>query len=55
MAYMNLLIRYRADLDDTREAVRRRRERSRRWVQKTLETTKMKAEQKESGRIRTAK
>lgn len=46
MAYMNLLIRYRADLDDTKEEFVRDSKEADDWVQKSLETTKIKAERK---------
>jgi Tfp pilus assembly protein PilF len=44
MAYMNLLIRYRADLLDTPEEYRQAIEVADDWVQKALATKKMKAE-----------
>src|SRR5271168_1818578 len=43
MAYMNLLIREKADLDDTPEEYKADVERADVWVQKALETKKMKA------------
>ncbi len=46
MAYMNLLIRYRADLDDTKEDFVKDSKEADDWVQKSLETTKIKAERK---------
>jgi tetratricopeptide (TPR) repeat protein len=46
MAYMNLLIRYRADLDETPEQYTKDIEEANAWVQKTLATKKMKAERK---------
>jgi tetratricopeptide (TPR) repeat protein len=46
MAYMNLLIRYRADLDDTKEQYQADVKEADQWVQKSLETTKIKAERK---------
>lgn len=46
MAYMNLLIRYRADLDDTKEEFVKDSKEADDWVQKSLETTKIKAERK---------
>jgi len=46
MAYMNLLIRYRADLLDTREEYDAAIKEADQWVQKSLETTKIKAERK---------
>lgn len=47
MSYMNLLIRYRADLDDTKEQYDADIKEANDWVQKSLETTKKKAEQKD--------
>jgi tetratricopeptide (TPR) repeat protein len=44
MAYMNLLIRYRADLLDSPDEYKRAVEEADEWVQKTLETQKKKAE-----------
>jgi tetratricopeptide (TPR) repeat protein len=44
MAYMNLLIRYRADLDDTPEEYKKDVESADDWVQKALATKKIKAE-----------
>jgi hypothetical protein len=44
MAYMNLLIRYRADLLNTPEEYRQAIEVADDWVQKALATKKMKAE-----------
>jgi tetratricopeptide (TPR) repeat protein len=46
MAYMNLLIRYRADLDDTKEQYLADSKESDSWVQKNLETIKKKAARK---------
>jgi len=46
MSYMNLLIRYRADLDDTREQYLADAKESDNWVQKYLETVKKKAAKK---------
>jgi len=46
MAYMNLLIRYRADLDDTRDQYTADAKDADNWVQKALETTKRKAAKK---------
>jgi tetratricopeptide (TPR) repeat protein len=46
MAYMNLLIRYRADLDDTRDQYLADAKEADAWVQKALETTKKKAAKK---------
>ena len=46
MSYMNLLVRYRADLQDTKEAYDADRKEADGWVDKALQTTKMKAERK---------
>jgi Tfp pilus assembly protein PilF len=46
MAYMNLLIRYRADLDDTKEQYQADIKEADSWVQKNLETVKIKAKRK---------
>lgn len=46
MAYMNLLIRYRADLDDSKEQYQTDVKEADGWVQKNLETTKKKAAKK---------
>jgi len=46
MAYMNLLIRYRAILDDTKEQYDADMKEADSWVQKSLETTKKKAKKK---------
>jgi tetratricopeptide (TPR) repeat protein len=46
MAYMNLLLRYRAILDDTKEAYDTDTKQADDWVQKSLETTKKKAKKK---------
>jgi tetratricopeptide (TPR) repeat protein len=46
MAYMNLLIRYRADLDDTKEQYLADAKEADNWVQKDLETVKRKAARK---------
>jgi len=43
MAYMNLLFRQRADLQDTAEAYKRDTEAADGWIEKTLETKKIKA------------
>ena len=43
MAYMNLLIRYRADLDDTVEEFMRDSREADEWVKKALEIRKRKA------------
>src|SRR5439155_27037262 len=44
MAYMNLLVRYRADLLDTTEEYTQQMSLADAWVEKTLETKKVKAE-----------
>ena len=46
MSYMNLLVRYRADLQDTKEAYDVDRKEADGWVDKALQTTKIKAERK---------
>ncbi len=46
MSYMNLLVRYRADLQDTKEAYDADRKDADAWVDKALQTTKIKAERK---------
>ena len=46
MAYMNLLIRYRADLDDNEAQFKKDIEEADAWVQKALATKKIKAERK---------
>ena len=46
MSYMNLLIRYRADLDDTKEQYTADLKEANDWVEKALETTKAKAKAK---------
>jgi len=46
MAYMNLVIRYRAYLDDTREQFLADAKEADNWVQKNLETVKKKAARK---------
>jgi tetratricopeptide (TPR) repeat protein len=46
MAYMNLLIRYRGDLRDTKQEYLADSKEADEWVQKSLETTKIKAERK---------
>jgi len=54
MAYMNLLIRYRADLDDTEAEYKKDIEEADAWVQKSLDTKKMKnARKPQSGGITT--
>ncbi len=46
MAYMNLLLRYRADLDDTTEEYQKDVDSADNWIQKALATKKIKAERK---------
>jgi hypothetical protein len=46
MAYINLLIRERADLDDTPEQYKKDIEAADGWVQKAMETKKIKAARK---------
>lgn len=46
MSYMNLLIRYRADLDDTREEYMADSKSADTWMQKALDTQKIKAQRK---------
>jgi len=46
MSYMNLLIRYRADLDDTKEQYQADLKEANDWVAKALDTTKAKAKAK---------
>jgi len=46
MAYMNLLIRYRADLMDTPEEYKKETEQADSWMTKSLDTKKVKAERK---------
>ena len=46
MTYLNLLVRYRAILDDTREQYDADMKEADDWVQKSLETTKRKAKKK---------
>jgi tetratricopeptide (TPR) repeat protein len=46
MAYMNLLVRYRAILDDSKEQYDTDMKEADSWVQKSLETTKKKAKKK---------
>ncbi len=46
MSYMNLLIRYRADLDDTKDQYTADLKEANDWVEKALETTKAKAKAK---------
>jgi lysyl-tRNA synthetase class I len=47
MAYMNLLIRERADLADTSEDYKKQIEVADNWLQKALDTKKVKAERNE--------
>ncbi|MGA2592022.1 MAG: tetratricopeptide repeat protein [Bryobacteraceae bacterium] len=49
MAYENLLFRERADLEETTEAYKKDTETADNWVQKNLETRKIKAERKPTG------
>lgn len=49
MAYMNLMFRERADLQDTGDAYRADTERADNWLQKTLETKKIKASRAPAG------
>jgi tetratricopeptide (TPR) repeat protein len=46
MAYMNLLIRYRADLDDNKDQYQADVKEADTWVEKSLQTTKLKAQRK---------
>src|SRR5581483_7923658 len=46
MSYMNLLIRYRADLDDTKEQYQADSKEADNWMQKALDTQKLKAQRK---------
>lgn len=46
MSYMNLLVRYRADLDDTKEQYQADLKEANDWVEKALDTTKAKAKAK---------
>ena len=50
MSYMNLLIRYRADLDDTKDQYTADIKEADDWMEKSLDTTKAKA--KEGGSYR---
>ena len=52
MAYMNLLIRYRADLLDSPDEYKRAIEEADEWVQKTLETQKKNAEKRAAAAVR---
>jgi hypothetical protein len=47
MAYMNLLIRYRADLLDTPEEYKKQSEIADDWVNKSMEAKRLNAEKKE--------
>src|SRR5580704_5364135 len=49
MAYMNLLLREKADLEDSPAAYKKDTEEADNWVQKSLETRKIKAERKPTG------
>lgn len=49
MAYMNLLIRERADLDDNADLYKKDIDTADNWVQKALQTKKVKAERKPAG------
>jgi len=49
MAYMNLLLREKADLEDSQEAYKKDTGEADTWVQKSLETRKIKAERKPTG------
>ena len=51
MAYMNLLIRERADLADTPEEYKKEVETADNWVQKTLDTKKIKAARQPVGTV----
>jgi tetratricopeptide (TPR) repeat protein len=48
MAYMNLLIRYRGDLLDTTDDYNKAADEANNWMQKSLDTKKMKADRKEA-------
>jgi tetratricopeptide (TPR) repeat protein len=48
MAYMNLLIRYRGDLLDNTEEYNKAADEANTWMQKSLDTKKMKADRKEA-------
>ena len=48
MAYMNLLIRYKADMADTQEEFRKQWDLADTWMTKTLDTRKIKADKKAS-------
>jgi tetratricopeptide (TPR) repeat protein len=49
MAYMNLLLREKADLEDSPATYKKDTEEADNWVQKSLETRKIKAERKPAG------
>jgi Tfp pilus assembly protein PilF len=49
MAYMNLLLREKADLEDSQVAYKKDTDEADNWVQKSLETRKIKAERKPAG------
>jgi len=49
MAYMNLLLREKADLEDSAAAYKTDTDQADNWVQKSLETRKIKAERKPTG------
>ncbi len=53
MAYMNLLIRYRAIMDDTKDQYDADMKEADGWVQKSLETTKKKAKKKSEAATQT--
>jgi tetratricopeptide (TPR) repeat protein len=55
MAYMNLLIRYRADLLDTPDDYKKASDDADKWMTKSLETKKVKAERKASAAANGAK
>lgn len=54
MAYLNLLYRERADLQDTSDAYKKDTDLADEWVQKTLDTKKIKASRMPQGQITTA-
>jgi Tfp pilus assembly protein PilF len=49
MAYMNLLLREKADLEESQVAYKKDTDEADNWVQKSLETRKIKAERKPTG------
>lgn len=49
MAYMNLLLREKADIEESPDAYKKDTEAADNWVQKNLETRKIKAERKPTG------